>query len=496
MRFSGRLLNRRRALLALALAALAGCGGEITQPLPPPADAPSLSRAPAATGETIVVTWSSATLQAFRDTRMGPPMGARALAIVHTAMFDAWAAYDGRAVGTRRGGALRRPARERTEENKKRAISYASYRTLVDLFPTERPKFDAVMRQHGYDPADRSTNLSTATGVGNVAAEAVLQYRRHDGSNQFGDRNGGTAYSDYTGYAPVNAFDRITDPTRWQPLFVNGAEQKYLAPHWGLVTPFAMTSASQFRPRIVQKLYPFSGIEKEVDRVIEYTRTMGDREKVIAEYWADGPNSELPPGHWCLFGAYVSQRDRHSIDQDVKMFFALANAVLDASIAAWDSKRHFDSVRPITAVRHYKAGKMIMSWAGPGQGVKLIRGEDWHPYQPATFPTPPFPEYPSGHSTFSAASAEVLRRFTGSDRFGASVTVAAGSSKVEPLAVPAKDVTLSWATFSAAADEAGLSRRYGGIHFAPGDMMGRGIGRIIGAQTYAKAQRYFDGTAR
>jgi hypothetical protein len=139
---------------------------------------------------------------------------------------------------------------------------------------------------------------------------------------------------------------------------------------------------------------------------------------------------------------------------------------------------------------------MIMAWAGPGQGVKLIRGEDWQPYQPASFPTPPFPEYPSGHSTFSAASAEVLRRFTGSDRFGASVTVVAGSSKVEPLTVPAKDVTLSWATFSAAADEAGLSRRYGGIHFVPGDMMGRGIGRIIGAQTYAKAQRYFDGTAR
>jgi hypothetical protein len=294
----------------------------------------------------------------------------------------------------------------------------------------------------------------------------------------------------------TNTPDTIADPTRWQPLRVGSTVQKFMTPHWGRVTPFAMTSPGQFRPRLVLKLYPFSGIEKEADRAIEYSRTLGDREKTIAEYWADGPNSELPPGHWCLFGAYVSARDHHTIDDDAKMFFALGNAVLDASIAAWDSKRFFDSIRPVSAVHYYKAGKMITAWAGPYQGVREIRGEDWQPYQPASFPTPPFPEYFSGHSAFSASSAEILRRFTGSDAFGASVTVPARSSKVEPLTVPAKDVTLSWATFSAAADEAGMSRRYGGIHFVPGDLLGRGIGRLIGAQTYAKAQRYFNGTAR
>ena len=67
---------------------------------------------------------------------------------------------------------------------------------------------------------------------------------------------------------------------------------------------------------------------------------------------------------------------------------------------------------------------------------------------------------------------------------------------MEPLTVPAADVTLSWPTFSDAADQAGLSRRYGGIHFAPGDLVGRAVGRMIGAQTYAKAQEYFNGTAR
>jgi hypothetical protein len=120
-------------------------------------------------------------------------------------------------------------------------------------------------------------------------------------------------------------------------------------------------------------------------------------------------------------------------------------------------------------------------------------GEKWQPYQPPNVVTPPFPEFISGHSTFSAASAEVLRRYTGSDKFGASATIRAGSSVVEPGLVPARDITLSWRTFSDAADEAGLSRRYGGIHFAHGDLQGRLIGRLIGAQTFKKAERYWTG---
>lgn len=109
--------------------------------------------------------------------------------------------------------------------------------------------------------------------------------------------------------------------------------------------------------------------------------------------------------------------------------------------------------------------------------------------------TPPFQEYVSGHSAFSAAAAEVLKRYTGSDAFGASVTVAAGSSRVEPGLVPAQDITLSWPTFSAAADEAGISRRYGGIHFIEGDVVSRELGRKIGAQAYRLATDYIEGKA-
>jgi hypothetical protein len=333
---------------------------------------------------------------------------------------------------------------------------------------------------------------STAATVGNVAAQGVLDFRHHDGSNQLGDLHAGP-YTDYTNYAPVNSATEITNPLRWQPLVVAGVTQKFATPHWGLVTPFALKSGSELRPALVQYQRSARAMEREVALVLEYSRNLGDREKTIAEYWADGPNSELPPGHWCLFAAWISLRDHHTLDDDVKMLFVMSNAGMDAGIAAWDAKRHFDSVRPVSAVHYFMAGRTVQAWAGPGLGTRAIQGENWKPYQPSTVVTPPFAEFISGHSTFSAASAEVLRRFTGSDNFGASVTIPAGSGRVEAGLVPAHDVTLSWRTFSDAADEAGLSRRYGGIHFEEGDLEGRKIGRKIGEMVWQKAQRYFNG---
>jgi hypothetical protein len=177
------------------------------------------------------------------------------------------------------------------------------------------------------------------------------------------------------------------------------------------------------------------------------------------------------------------------------MFFALTNALLDASIAVWDCKRVFDSVRPITAIRFLMAGREIRAWGGPFKGTQTILGEQWRPYQTGAQPSPAFPEFSSGHSAFSAAAAEVLRSYTGSDAFAYSVTIKAGASGVEPGAVPAQDVTLAWSTFSEAADQAGISRRYGGIHFKEGDIQSRTMGRKIGAQAWAKARAYFAGAA-
>ena len=110
----------------------------------------------------------------------------------------------------------------------------------------------------------------------------------------------------------------------------------------------------------------------------------------------------------------------------------------------------------------------------PYEGPSYIKGEDWLPYRPATDPAPPFAEYASGHSTFSKAAAEVLTGFTGRGNFELQVTIAAGSSRVEPKTatqpgVPAKPITLSWTNFRHAAEQAGLSRQYGGVHFEHGD---------------------------
>jgi hypothetical protein len=230
--------------------------------------------------------------------------------------------------------------------------------------------------------------------------------------------------------------------------------------------------------------------EHQARKVLHYSAHLSDRDKVIAEYWADGPLSELPPGHWCLFAHFVSQRDGHDLDADVKMFFAMTNALFDASISCWDAKRHFDYIRPVSAIHHLWADKNVRAWAGPGQGTKSVLGRDWRPYQATTVVTPPFAEYTSGHSTFSAAGAEILKRSTGSDSFGASHTQRAGQSFVEPGAVPARDTTLNWGTFSAAANEAGISRRYGGIHFEQADLDGRAIGRRIADRAWHKAESF------
>jgi hypothetical protein len=467
--------------------------------------------------ESVVVLWNKAALQGVRDSKLGPPMVARALAIIHTSAYDAWAAYDGTALGTGYGDALRRPPGERTAANKSKAISFAAYRAAVDLFPGDATTvFEPLMRELGYDPADVSTDAATPAGVGNLAARAILDHRHRDGANQLGDEPGGVAgvpYSDYTGYRPVNdpmdlrtGFDvnTVHDPNRWQPLrYVNadGAllTQPFLGAQWSRVAPFALTSAAELRFARPEQ-FGSPGYLRQAQAVLELSADLTEQQKVITEYWADGPRSELPPGHWNLFAQFVSQRDGHGageggIDRDVKMFFTLTNALLDAGICCWENKRTFDSERPITAVRYLFSGQRVWAWAGPYRGTQLINGEDWLPYQPSTFPTPPFPEHTSGHSTFSAAGAEVLKLFTRSDRFGASVTFPAGSSRIEPGAVPSQQVTLRWDTFSQAAGEAGISRRYGGIHFERGDLAGRAAGRLVGLQAWARAQAYFLGLA-
>ena len=295
----------------------------------------------------------------------------------------------------------------------------------------------------------------------------MLAFRHGDGANQLGDLGRGPGqlvepYADWTGYRPVNELMRLLDPNRWQPLPTpDGAGQRFLVPHWGLVAPFALAAGWELRPRGPRR-HPGPGFLAQAAELLADNAGLTDEHKAIAEYWADGPDTETPPGHWCLLAQEMSARDGH------------------------------DSVRPVTALRFLFAGQEVPAWGGPGQGKRRIRGEAWQPY----LATPPFPEHPSGHSTFSAAGAAVLAAFTGSDRFGASVTIPAGSSRVEPGITPAVDVVLSWPTFTDAADQAGRSRRYGGIHFKAGDLVGRVLGAMVGARAWRAAADLFAGRPR
>ena len=581
--------------LALPLTVAAG-NGQGGVPIAPVGQAPDcLTPTQTVPPQTIVGVWNCAALGEVRlskPLRNGPPVVARALAIAHTCMYDAWAAYDPVAVGTQLGGTLRQPASERTDANKAKAISFAAYRCLTNLYPSagSATRLGNVLTGQSYALADvTNIDATNPAGIGNLAAQAVIDARRHDGSNQYADLGavpcvpfsvffnqlggvpaglapipcvvntgpdagapiagasgppgaGSGPYSDYddplsgyTHYVPSNPvmgfcspllatcpdpddfidpnlpWPHVVDPNRWQPLvFSSHSRQSFSGAHWERVTPFALTSADQFDDQMIVPPPDFAKnrghYEKNVNEMIKFSRDLDEPRKLIVEYWADGPDSEFPPGHWGLFAQFVSRRDNHTIDQDVKMFFAMHNASFDASIVGWHVKRKYDGVRPITAVRWLKQGQTIRAWGGPGRPTENIPGEQWMPYNPGTNLTPPFPGYFSGHSVFSRTSATVLKLFTGSDAFGFSTFIRQCDpaffgtdflrcfGRVES-GIPSVDTVMSFETFNDAAESAGLSRLYGGIHFPDDNTTGQAVGLLIGEQAWQKAQTYFNGTA-
>jgi hypothetical protein len=354
-------------------------------------------------------------------------------------------------------------------------------------------------------------------GVGNTAAAAVIEYRRTDGANQHGDEVGsnGKPYSDWTFYKCVNTPERIVDPDCWQPItFDDGKGGKvtpgFLTPHWYRVKPFALERADLFRPG-PPPLVGSERLKKEVDEVMRYNAGLTVEQKAVVEFMRDGPRSTGQSGHWLRFAQQVSRRDKHDLDQDVKLYFAVGNAALDAFIAAWESKRYYDSSRPWTLVRHYYKGQKVRGWAGAGKGVVTLAAEDWHPYSPLTFITPPFPGYVSGHSCVSGCCAKVLELFTGSDTFAVVerrtageltepgvkcelMQMVDGKALLDPTLTC--DVALQLPTFSATAEMAGLSRVLGGYHIQADNVEGLKLGRKVADYLWPKTKAYFDGTAK
>ena len=469
--------------------------------------------------DNVVLKWNEQLLNTIRRNpkTTGPTVTARAIGILNTAIYDAWAPYDKTAVGTRLLGQYRQPTAQDTLANKSEAISYAAYRVLNDLFKdsTSVTAYSQQMSDLGYDPLDTSTDTATPQGIGNVTAQAEIDFRHTDGSNQLGDNPNGTPgvpYSDTTGYQPVNTWQTVTDPWKWQPLCVPlvpygtpctspSAVQKPYTPQWGQVTSFGLDPQSH----MPYELETMPGLRKnadgsydttDIDQALRDTSNLTDAQKVTAEYWADGPGTAFPPGHMVSFGEALSRMRSDTLDQDVKLFFALGNGVMDAGIAAWNQKYlpSNNSERPITAIRERYKNQLINSWLGPGKGYGRVLGQNWIPYQATGVVTPAFPEYVSGHSTFTAAGRTVLALFYGTDNFNAKVTIPAGSSSFEP-GTPGKPVVLSWKTLTDAADQAGMSRRWGGIHFQTGDMDGRALGKVVGYDDWNKAQTFINGTA-
>lgn len=423
-----------------------------------------------------------------------PTITSRYLGLIFTSVFDAWSRYDESAIPVYLEGIDRLPKAKRTEKNKEIAISYAAYRAMSEYYYTDIPMFRELMQELGYDPDNNTLDPSTPEGIGNLAALAVINARKFDGSNQYGTSEGskGKAYYDYSGYEPVNTIDKNVDLEKWQPKYFEDQYgkkfvPKCLTPYWQNVKPITLESADQFRPGPPPAIGS-KQLELEVKEVVDLHSKLTDKEKALVEFMRDGPKSVQQAGHWLLFAQKVSVRDGHSLDEDVKMYFLNQIVAMDAFIASWDSKMYYDYARPYALVHEYYKGKKIYGWIDPVKGWGEIDGSNWRPYSPAAFLCPPFPSYVSGHSCVSGACGEALKLYKGSDEFGSSIELQAGYL-TEPNHL-GKKVTLNFPTFTEAAEMAGQSRVLGGYHIQADNVAGLELGRDVARHAYKFYQKH------
>ncbi len=450
---------------------------------------------PYATGENnIAYQWGKISLVCTaNDTekfRPRPTVTSRILALVWTGIFDAWSRYDEAATPLYLAHVARRPAIERSIRNKEIAVSYAAYRTLKNYYFSDSTLLRNTMLGFGLDPDDHSLDASTPVGIGNLAAKNILEARLNDGANEKGKMpsSDGTFYSDYTGYTPFNSADEIRDVNKWQPkYFSDGTGGKFapacLTPHWYKVIPLALDSACQFRPGPPPAMGS-KQLATEIKQVIDLQVNLTDEQKALVEFMRDGPKSVQQAGHWLIFAQHISVRDKHTLDDDVKMYFLVEAVAMDVFIAAWDAKMYYDFARPFALVRAYYHDVFIQGWAGPGKGMAQMNGNEWIPYSPETFVCPPFPAYVSGHSAVSGGCAEILKRFTGKDTFGHEVKMIAGA-----LTDPdhtGDTVTLKFPTLSQTAEMAGFSRVLGGYHIQADNVEGLKLGRNVADVVWRK----------
>ncbi len=497
------------------------------------------------------------------------------------------------------------------------------YARVADL--DEAPsQLDATMASLCYRTDFAVSDGDSPAALGNRIADTIIEMGRGDGSLE-DERHVDPAYRPVNEPLVVaEPSGEMQDPNRWQPLALDrqlsqnglpipGQVQGFIGPHWGRVKGFALPPSEDGTPmdpgpppwlgdpatdaafkesaleiiRYSSRLDPGDGVKVDISPGKVGGNSLGandgtghpvnpatgapyapnvvpraDFARALAEFWADGPKSETPPGHWNAIanaasdalGAELRVGDAgprvDRLEWDVKLYLALNGAVHDAAIAAWGLKGFYDSARPISMIRYLGAQGQSSDRGGPAydpdglplepglvevvtpessasgerhghlaahvgevavrawrgfphdpavetSGVGWIRAVEWVPYQRNTFVTPAFAGYVSGHSTFSRAAAEVMTAFTGSRFFPGGLsewTVPKGELLHEEG--PTADTTLQWATYYDAADQAGISRIYMGIHIPADDIAGRQIGSQCGLDAWGLAQRYFDGSAR
>ncbi len=378
-----------------------------------------------------VIEWNNVALDAIRVERTAPPVAARALAIIQTAVFDSV-----NSIG-RQFAPFIVSVNADPRASQPAAVAAAAHTTLVALFPAQKATFDAQYTASlSLIPDGRSE--TDGINVGQIIAGKILAARADDGSTK-----------------SVN-FVPDPRPGHWAPTppaFLNS-----LLPQWPQVKPWLMINNAQFRPSAPPRINSSSyaadlNIVKAIGSATSTTRTAAQTD--ITQFWAAGPGTETPPGTWNVIAQIAAAQRNNTLAQNARLFAMLDATLADAAIVSWESKYFYDVWRPLTAIRQ----------ADTDNNPATVADLNWTPL----LVTPPFPAYTSGHSTFSAAGAAVLKGFFGSDQmsFVLPSNVAGVSNR-------------SFTSFSQAAAEAGSSRIYGGIHFNFDNVAGLKSGKQLG----------------
>ncbi len=388
----------------------------------------------------VVTDWNTAALEAIRANRTAPPVASRTLAILHTSIYDAV------------NGIIRVNDPYFVKEkgpltaSQEAAASAAAYKVLVTLFPGNMESF-AKLYEDALDGIRDGPYKRRGLEWGESVAEQILLSRAQDGSKAV------------VSPPPSN------EPGDWHPTPPDYIP--YLLPQWGFVKPFAMPRSEFFRPGgppdLTSTKYAADYNEvKALGAAAGSTRTPEQTE--IALFWADGAGTVTPPGHWNVIAQDVGSARRNTMQQNARLFALINVAMADAAICAWDAKYHYNFWRPVTAIRQGDTDGNPATTPDP-EWISLII-------------TPPFPDYISGHSTFSGAAAAVLSLFYRTPRISFTTT-----SDTLPGAVR------RFRGFLEAAHEAALSRMYGGIHFRSSNEDGLKSGLAIGAWTFTHTMR-------